>query len=310
MTPATVAAAPSIFRDLRLAAADIKLAHSVFAFPYAILACFLARPDSLDWARFAAALALIAACMVTARTWAMLYNRIADRRIDAANPRTQRRAVASGALATRRAWVLAAGSAALFIAFAAGFRPLLGKPLAAHPRRPRPRLDRLLQPDQALHLALPSLPRRRPRREPRRRRPRHRTRRPGTSLALAPRRDGRLLGRRLRHHLRPAGTSPSTARKACTAPPAASASPRPSGSAAPSTPPPRSCSSSSGAPPPPSTSSPRGLHHRGRSAAPRAHPHHPIRRTAPRHGLLHAQRPRQLPPRPRRRRRCPPSDRP
>jgi hypothetical protein len=44
MTPATVAAAPSIFRDLRLAAADIKLAHSVFAFPYAILACFLARP--------------------------------------------------------------------------------------------------------------------------------------------------------------------------------------------------------------------------------------------------------------------------
>jgi 4-hydroxybenzoate polyprenyltransferase len=128
MTPATVAAAPSIFRDLRLAAADIKLAHSVFAFPYAILACFLARPDSLDWARFAAALALIAACMVTARTWAMLYNRIADRRIDAANPRTQRRAVASGALATRRAWVLAAGSAALFIAFAAGFRPLLGNP--------------------------------------------------------------------------------------------------------------------------------------------------------------------------------------
>ena len=71
--PATPAPAETrvIFARLRLAFADIKLAHSVFALPFALLGAFLARPPRQEWARFAAQLALVVVCMVAARTWAM-----------------------------------------------------------------------------------------------------------------------------------------------------------------------------------------------------------------------------------------------
>ncbi|MEE8154521.1 MAG: hypothetical protein V3T53_06120, partial [Phycisphaerales bacterium] len=75
----------------RVIASDIKLAHSVFAMPFAILAAFMAaRPGeaTIDWREFAGQLALIVAAMVLARTVAMLANRLLDRRIDQANPRT------------------------------------------------------------------------------------------------------------------------------------------------------------------------------------------------------------------------------
>jgi 4-hydroxybenzoate polyprenyltransferase len=116
----------SLFAVLRAAAADIKLAHSVFALPFAVLACFLARPATMPASEFALALSLIVACMVTARTWAMLVNRIADRDIDAANPRTARRAIPAGRLTTRHALLLCAGSIAAFLACCAGFWVLLG----------------------------------------------------------------------------------------------------------------------------------------------------------------------------------------
>lgn len=111
---------------LVLAAADIKLAHSVFAMPFAVLGAFLARDGSAGWGRFAGQLALVVVCMVLARTWAMLFNRLVDRRFDAANPRTARRAVASGALPLARAWGLAAGSAGLFLGMAALFGVFYG----------------------------------------------------------------------------------------------------------------------------------------------------------------------------------------
>lgn len=94
--------APGFVATLRTVGADIKLAHSVFALPFAVLGAFLARPADAPWARFAGQLALIVVCMVAARTWAMVVNRLADREIDARNPRTARRAFASGRLATSR----------------------------------------------------------------------------------------------------------------------------------------------------------------------------------------------------------------
>ena len=112
--------------SLLLAARDIKLAHSVFALPFAVLAAFLSRDPAAGWGRFAGQLGLVVACMVAARTWAMLVNRLVDRRFDAANPRTARRAVASGALGVGRAWGLAVGSAGLFIACAGLFGVLFG----------------------------------------------------------------------------------------------------------------------------------------------------------------------------------------
>lgn len=123
---------PSAFDSLRLALGDIKLAHSVFALPFAVLAVFLARDPSGPWPQLAGQLALVVACMVTARTFAMLVNRVADARLDADNPRTACRAVASGALPRARAIAITAASAGAFVACCAGFWLFFGNawPLA------------------------------------------------------------------------------------------------------------------------------------------------------------------------------------
>ncbi len=109
---------------LPLALRDIKIAHSVFALPFALLAAALAVPQAAPPARIAAQFALILICMVAARTFAMLINRLADRRFDAANPRTAGRAVATGALPTKTATAYAAAAAITFIFACAGFLAL------------------------------------------------------------------------------------------------------------------------------------------------------------------------------------------
>ncbi len=114
---------------VRLIAADIKLAHSVFALPFAVLGAFLARTG--EWpgnAGFAGRLALIVVCMVCARTWAMLFNRLADRRIDAANPRTKGRALASGRLTVAQGWIAASAAAGLFVGATALFEVCFANP--------------------------------------------------------------------------------------------------------------------------------------------------------------------------------------
>ena len=126
--PTSAQAAPS---RLTLAARDIKLAHSVFALPFAILGAALAADFSASPAHLTLQLVLIVLCMVAARTWAMLVNRLADARIDAKNPRTTRRAMASGDLSTRDGRTIALASAFLFCAFAFLFWPLTGNPWPA-----------------------------------------------------------------------------------------------------------------------------------------------------------------------------------
>lgn len=111
---------------LRAAAADVKLAHSVFALPFAILASFLVAPraggtGAIDWRVFALMLLVVVACMFFARTWAMLFNRIADARLDAINPRTARRAIPSGRMSRRGAWGVALACGAAFVACASLF---------------------------------------------------------------------------------------------------------------------------------------------------------------------------------------------
>lgn len=119
---------PSLPARLSLAAADIKLAHSVFALPFAVLAAFMARPEGSPWSRFAGQLAVVVACMVLARTWAMLVNRLADRDIDAANPRTRRRVIASGRLSSRDGLLIALAAAAAFVACTTLFWLLFANP--------------------------------------------------------------------------------------------------------------------------------------------------------------------------------------
>lgn len=122
-------------KRIALALADIKLAHSVFALPFALLSAFLVAPrhdtGSIRWSTFALQLAIVTICMVFARTWAMLVNRLADRSFDAANPRTARRAFASDTLSPRFGWALAGASALLFIAAASLFWPLFDNPWPA-----------------------------------------------------------------------------------------------------------------------------------------------------------------------------------
>jgi 4-hydroxybenzoate polyprenyltransferase len=122
----------SVLGKARLVGADIKLAHSVFAMPFAILGATLARPAGERAGATLGKVALIVVCMVLARSWAMLVNRLADRRFDVANPRTARRALASGRLEGRDAAGFAFGCAALFVAAASGFWVAFGNfwPLA------------------------------------------------------------------------------------------------------------------------------------------------------------------------------------
>ena len=122
-TPTTLGAAALVARD-------IKLAHSVFALPFAVLAAFMVAPRSdsggILWASMAGLLALVVVCMVAARTWAMVVNRLADRDFDAANPRTRGRVFASRALPPAAGWLTLAGSAALFLAACALFGVFFG----------------------------------------------------------------------------------------------------------------------------------------------------------------------------------------
>lgn len=100
---------------------DIKLAHSVFALPFAVLSAFLARDAEDPSSKFAMQLGLVVWCMIAARTFAMVVNRVADIRWDAANPRTARRAFAVGVLSKRDGVVALLICGALFVAGAAGF---------------------------------------------------------------------------------------------------------------------------------------------------------------------------------------------
>jgi 4-hydroxybenzoate polyprenyltransferase len=101
----------------------VKLSHSLFALPFAAAAVVVVAPRAvLSPGR----LALVAVAVVAARTAAMAMNRIADRAIDARNPRTVRRELVTGEVSPAAAWALLLGSGAAFVAAAALISPLCG----------------------------------------------------------------------------------------------------------------------------------------------------------------------------------------
>jgi len=102
---------------------DIKISHTIFAMPFAILGGFMAAANDGDiqWTVFGWQLLLIVACMFFARNVAMLANRILDREIDAKNPRTQSRVVASGDVPVVIAWSYLSCNAILFVVTTAFF---------------------------------------------------------------------------------------------------------------------------------------------------------------------------------------------
>ena len=100
---------------LRTTLEMIKFSHTLFALPFALLAAVLAARGLPPWPT----LAKILLAMVGARSAAMAHNRLADREIDAANPRTVSRALPSGALTTGFVRVFLIASVALFLIAAA-----------------------------------------------------------------------------------------------------------------------------------------------------------------------------------------------
>ena len=80
------------FKKLGSIFTDIKLAHTVFALPFALAAAHIAFDGKYDLKT----LALILVCMFTARSAAMAFNRWLDRDIDSVNPRTKSRAIPVG----------------------------------------------------------------------------------------------------------------------------------------------------------------------------------------------------------------------
>ncbi len=90
---------------------DIKIQHTIFALPFAVMSAFLAAEGLPSWRQ----LFWILMCMVSARSAAMAFNRIADARIDAGNPRTRNRALPSGAVRMPAYWVFLVVSSVVFI---------------------------------------------------------------------------------------------------------------------------------------------------------------------------------------------------
>jgi 4-hydroxybenzoate polyprenyltransferase len=83
-----------LLQNLRVTLEMIKWEHSIFALPFALCGAMLAAGGWPAWHQ----LAWIMVAMVSARSAAMAFNRVADAAIDAANPRTRTRALPAGAL--------------------------------------------------------------------------------------------------------------------------------------------------------------------------------------------------------------------
>ena len=122
MTTLPLQSAPATGPLARLSvfAQDIKIAHTVFALPFALLSTFLAANGSPRVGQ----LLLILACMLTARTVAMAANRLLDAKLDKLNPRTARRAIPSGTLSRSFYTLTLLACAAAFVAATAGFHLL------------------------------------------------------------------------------------------------------------------------------------------------------------------------------------------
>jgi len=93
----------------------IKFSHSIFALPFAFTSFITAY--KIEKINFTISdVFLLVVCMVSARTAAMGFNRVADKEIDKLNPRTKNREIPSGAINTSTAIMITLFSVLVFIA--------------------------------------------------------------------------------------------------------------------------------------------------------------------------------------------------
>jgi 4-hydroxybenzoate polyprenyltransferase len=109
-----------MFRTFRHLLEMIRFSHTLFALPFALLAAVMAwRLTAFRWQDLAG----ILLCMVAARSFAMSVNRLADRRLDAENPRTAGRHLPAGILSVGQVTAFAAVCAIVFVVSTLWFLP-------------------------------------------------------------------------------------------------------------------------------------------------------------------------------------------
>jgi 4-hydroxybenzoate polyprenyltransferase len=100
-----------MFSTLKKWTSFVRFSHTVFALPFALAAMMVAARDHRGWPGWKT-FGLILAAMAGARTCAMAFNRIVDRKFDALNPRTANRHLPAGQIGISSAITLCALSAA------------------------------------------------------------------------------------------------------------------------------------------------------------------------------------------------------
>ncbi len=93
----------------------IKVEHSIFALPFAMVGMMYAADGFPGWRTFG----LILLAMVSARSAAMAFNRLVDQPLDALNPRTAKRELVTGVISRSKAWTFFGVSVLLFLLAAA-----------------------------------------------------------------------------------------------------------------------------------------------------------------------------------------------
>jgi 4-hydroxybenzoate polyprenyltransferase len=104
-----------LFRSVQNYFSLVKFSHTVFAMPFALIGFSLAiSKNEFDFSL--RLLLLIILCMIFARNAAMGFNRLADRKYDALNPRTKNREIPSGIVGVKPAIIFIILNAFLFVA--------------------------------------------------------------------------------------------------------------------------------------------------------------------------------------------------
>jgi 4-hydroxybenzoate polyprenyltransferase len=112
-----------MFSSIKKWASFVRFSHTIFALPFALAAMLVAARDNRGWPGWKT-FGLILAAMVCARTCAMAFNRIVDRKFDALNPRTASRHLPRGEISLASAILLCVISAAGLIAASYFLNPL------------------------------------------------------------------------------------------------------------------------------------------------------------------------------------------
>lgn len=99
------------WRKVQIFLEAIKFEHTIFALPFALMGLVHAADTGVS----GRTLGWILVAMVSARTAAMAFNRIADRDVDALNPRTRSRALPAGMLTVQQMWTALAIALAIFV---------------------------------------------------------------------------------------------------------------------------------------------------------------------------------------------------